>query len=568
MSFFVTSATQTPALPGRPARGTTGSSPLIRSGIRMATLAVWSALLTNAASGQETLVRKALWGQPTERRAVMAGLLHLESTRERVRAIEAAIRAGRAYQPISAEREDIPVTLEPGHTTTLYVQLPPNYDPAKSYPFMLAHGGGPMGTKTQADRTAKWVLSIWSEPASKAGWIVAAVVDTVSVSRSRQPPRHRVLNGAHARAILDAIIARYHVDPNRIHATGVWLGADYSLAHAAAHPDWFAGVVPVSTEGESREYVLRNINQVGVYVLGGVRGRSVRALDGPRKLAEILTAFGYRHVYDEHKDRGHESFKERYPDVLDWLATRPRDPFPKTIIRVAHPGIMMPAKRFFWLEADTRQAIFHAEVTDNTIDVHAARARVLTFHLSDRLVNLDKPVTIRVNGQVVHDSKIARSIRVALEDAAALNDTERFATARLRVPVPNLPDGEAWVKRLEPKVMPGELAFWEGYAVETLREDRSTFPATVEPIGSEVAPGLTGLRVTAVEKGSPLLPGDVITAVDDEPCFAGTDAIAFINAYILRTMAKDVTVSLLRDGKPRRVSVTLSIKKAETNGGQ
>jgi len=522
-------------------------------------------LFTNAARGQEELVRRALWGPPSERQAALAELLKLENTRERIRTIEGVIRAGRAYQPISAERDDLRVTLEPGHTTTLYVQLPPDYDPHKTYPFMLAIGGGPTGSKAQADQGARLMLSLWSEPARKAGWIVAAVVDTVSVSRSTQPLRYRVLNIAHVRAILDTVIARYHVDPNRIHSTGVSLGSNYSLAYAEAHPDWLAGVVPVSTEGESREHVLRNLNGVGVYVLEGVNDRNIRMLDGPRKLDKILTAFGYPHIYDEHKNRAHESFRESYPQVLDWLSARPRDPFPKRIMRVAHAGIMMPAKRFFWLEADTHQAVFSAEVTGNTIDVHAARAGVLTFHLSDRLVDLDKPVTIRVNGRVVHDAAIARSIRVALEDAAALNDTERFATARVRVPVENLPAGETWAGTLDPKVKPGKLAFWEMYAVRTLHEDRPSFPAAVRTIALEGAPGRTGLEVTAIPEGSPLETGDIITAVDGEPCFAGADAIAFINSYILRSTMKEVTVSLLRGGESREVILPLPDTKPGEN---
>src|SRR5262249_50230256 len=178
------------------------------------------------------------------------------------------------------------------------------------------------------------------------------------------------------------------------------------------------------------------------------------------------------------------------------------------VLRLAHPGIVMPAKRFYWVEADTHQAAFQASVEGNVITVNAARARKLTFHLSDRLLKLDKPVVIRVNGKTVHEKKIERSLRVTVEDAAFVKDSERFATARVTADVPDLPVGEKWLATMEPKTKPGLLAYWEDFAVMTWKEERPGLPAEVEQVneGLKVPSGYAVLHVKSVPGNSPFRP--------------------------------------------------------------
>src|SRR5262249_4622829 len=176
--------------------------------------------------------------------------------------------------------------------------------------------------------------------------------------------------------------------------------------------------------------------------------------------------------------------------------------FPKEIIRLPHAGIVLPAKRFYWLEADTHQMAVAAKVEGNTIEVQAARVRRLTFHLSDRLLDLSAPVVVRINGKQVHDKPLQRSAITAVEDAAALNDSDRFAAARLTVDVPELAVGEKWLATLAPKIEPSRLPFWEDYAMTTLKEKRLPLP-DLEAVKDlpDVPPGQIGLRVKVAPDG-------------------------------------------------------------------
>src|SRR4029450_3185413 len=158
-------------------------------------------------------------------------------------------------------------------------------------------------------------------------------------------------------------------------------------------------IVPVSTEGDSREALLRNLRDTPVYILEGTRDRNIRVIDGPRSLADILTGFGYDITYREFGDRAHEGFQEHYDDVLRWLDARPRQVYPREVVRVPHPAIVPVSRRVRWIESDTRQGLVRAVAQPpDRIDGTARWARKITLFLHDRLVDLDRPITIRING--------------------------------------------------------------------------------------------------------------------------------------------------------------------------
>lgn len=512
---------------------------------------------------EQELIREALWGSPERRTQVLDQLRSWPRTPERLQQVEAIIRAGRVYGTMVERQQTVPVSIEAQRKLNVFVQLPPSYDPARRYPLLIAISGGPPPTEQGATGRAKAMLALWAKPAEQAGWIVAAIEDRASVRLPGKKLRYFILSDYQLQAIRNKLLERYAIDGNRIHVTGISLGSNYALAYAASHPDWFAGIAPVSTEGESREHVVRNLRHVGVYILEGAKDKAIRTIDGPRKLAEILTEFGYPHRYEEDPKRGHEGFADKYPQVLQWLAERPRPAFPKEIIRLPHAGILLPDKRFYWLKADTHQAAFQAKVEGNVIAVQAARVRRLTFHLSDRLLDLREPVVIRVNGQVVHDQRLERSLVTAIEDAAFLNDTERFATARISVAVPNLSAGEKWLASLAPQVEPSRLPFWEDFALITLQEKRSDLQAELEPLADfpNLPPGQVAHRVKSAPASSSLRPGDVLLRFDNEPFFAEAESQAFLKDYLLRTSGNSVELQIVRDGKEQRVVVDLLKKK-------
>ncbi|MFH1766456.1 MAG: PDZ domain-containing protein [Gemmatimonadota bacterium] len=204
----------------------------------------------------------------------------------------------------------------------------------------------------------------------------------------------------------------------------------------------------------------------------------------------------------------------------------------------------------YWVEADTRQAFDHARVLGpSEIDVTARWASRITLLLRNRLVNLDEPLVVRVNREVVHEGTVERSMRVALEEARRLGNERRVYAARLTVPVPTTRASYerailAW-DELASTHPQGQLSFWEMYAVRALEERVPTvgFEGSEDPLpeGVSVAPEQVGVRVTAMEPGGPaeaagLLPGDVLVSFGGEPFFHGRGGVGGLHHWLIREL--------------------------------
>jgi hypothetical protein len=399
---------------------------------------------------------------------------------------------------------------------------------------------------------------------------------TVVAAGARTEDRlpYEILRPDQMEAILAAVDKRYRIDPNRIVSTGISLGSNFSIAFACARPDRFAAIVPVSTEGDSREHLLRNMMHVPAYILEGTQDGNIRTIEGPNALAAILTSLGYDVTYREFGDRAHEGFQEHYPDVLRWLADRPRRVYPRDVLRVPHAAIAPTSRRVFWIESDTRQGWVHAKVTGNRIDLTARWARAIRLFLHDRLVDLERPVEVWVNGERVVVAEVARSVPFALEQVRLLGDTGRIYAGVLTVEVPqseaSSAAGRGFWESLEPKHHEGILSFWEMYATRALEERFPTLGIEGEEVDDPVHLGLigdvTGIRLTRVEPGGAfdragITTGDVLLEVDGEPFYTGR-GLGFLHAWLTRELdavAKPYKLLISRDGERMELEAALAL---------
>ncbi|MFQ5704486.1 MAG: hypothetical protein ACE5HT_10750 [Gemmatimonadales bacterium] len=474
--------------------------------------------------------------------------------------------------------EQITVDAPGGRKIPVYVQLPSSYSPAREWPLMFAMHGGPTGNEMQALQGAQRMLSVWSEPAERAGWIVAApamLSTTAKDGRTRDRLPYEIFHPKEAKAVIDALRVRYNISADRVVSTGISLGSNFSIGFAAAHPDWLAAIVPVSTEGDSRELLLRNLLGVPIYVLEGSRDRNIRGVSGPRTLATILTGLGYDLTYREFSDRAHEGFQEHYADVLRWLDSRPRRKYPREVLRVPHDAIMPVAKRVHWIETDTRQALVHAVVVNtDRIDITARWTPGLTVFLNDHLVNMDESTEIWVNGIRVFNDTVPRSAVTALTQAKLLKDERRVYAASVHVTVPSTPQaiaaGKSLWKRLTPQLPEGQLSFWEMYAQRAIEErfptvgfegEETQLPAAYEPRAAEQI----AIRVTEVNPTSDfgkvgLRAGDLVISVGNEPFFRSRDGVGGLYRWLVRELREtpaQYPIVLWRDG--REITVTASL---------
>ncbi len=529
----------------------------------------------------EELVRAYLWPHNTAEFERAEAVLRTATwttaaSRADIRDLAEIMRSGPPVTPgqtptLGDSLNAIIVSTRGGRSVPVWVRLPGDYTPDRQWPLMFAMHGGPPGSVEGAIGSALLMIQVWGEAAETAGWIVAspAMVDVVSRDgRTQERFPYEIFQPEEARAVIDAVRARSSINPDRIVSTGISLGSNFSIAYAAAHPDWFSAIVPVSTEGESREHLLRNVVPVPVYVLEGSQDRNIRGVGGPRAMNDILTALGSDLVYREFSDRAHEGFREHYPAVLQWLDSRPRRTDPQEVLRVPHAGITGTSRRVHWVESRDRRGLVRARVTSPTeIQITARWTGAVRLHLNDRLVDLDRAITVLVNGQRVFEGRLERSILTALEGARELKDERRVYPVRLDVEVPrtaaSIEAGTALWTELEPTHGEGILSFWEMYAVRALEErfesvgfsgEEAPLPRGLEP----TAPEQLAIRVTDVDGGSGaaqagLRSGDVLVGFGDEPFFSGRGGVAGLHHWLvreLRTHAREYELLVWREGRP------------------
>jgi dienelactone hydrolase len=546
-------------------------------------------------------VQRYLWSaSESDRRAAETALTADTSlaamSRERFHDLEEAMRRGRASYPPPPARmaggqgppenlagkfavAELTVDVPDGPPVPVFVQLPSRYDPRTDWPLMFAMHGGPPGSAAQARSGADRMWRVWAEAAEEAGWIVAAPALTPSVvagTRTEQRLPYELFHPEQARAVIDALRARYRINPDRMVSTGISLGSNYSIAFATAHPDWFSAIVPVSTEGDSRELLLRNLKNVPIYILEGSQDRNIRTITGPRALRDILTSFNYDVTYREFGDRAHEGFQEHYGDVLRWLETRPRQNYPRDVLRVPNAAITPIGRRVHWIEPDTRQAFVHAIVSGpSRIDITARWARTVRVYLHDRLVNLDQPVEIRVNGVSAFSSQLPRSALTALRSAHARGDERLIDAAEITVNVPTTADavaaGERAFNEMTPKHTEGTLSFWEMYATRALEERVPSlgFDGSEEalPAGVKGSPEQVAIRVRQVAPSGPLSSsglkaGDLLLEVGGEPFFRGRGGVTGLHHWLIRELRAapaPYKVVVWRDGKRAESTVQLKL---------
>jgi S-formylglutathione hydrolase FrmB len=136
------------------------------------------------------------------------------------------------FTALSASASVVELTLHVAGVDVQYkVVLPDGYDPAKSYPAILAFGGGPQ-TMSTVDSILK---RNFQTEAEQRGYIVVAPAAPGGALFFE--------NGARIFPdFLEAMLKDYHIVDNKFHVAGVSNGGIAALHVAAANPKYFLSV--------------------------------------------------------------------------------------------------------------------------------------------------------------------------------------------------------------------------------------------------------------------------------------------------------------------------------------
>lgn len=244
----------------------------------------------------------------------------------------------------------------------------------------------------------------------------------------------------HVDGLLDRLIAAavvtQGVNPDRVYLLGYSAGGDGAYQLGPRMADRFAAAAMMAGHpNEASPLGLRNL-PFAIWCGGedGAYDRNKVAAEWLAKLAELAAADpgGYVHSGKVVPGKGHWMDLEDAAAV-PWMAGFTRDPWPKSIVwrqdDVLH-------RRFYWLEipegveVDAGEVV-RARVDGQVISVETSSLRDLTLRLSDRLVDLDRPITVKARGKVVFEGLAKRDPAVTAASLLARPDPSSAATAEL-----------------------------------------------------------------------------------------------------------------------------------------
>lgn len=119
-------------------------------------------------------------------------------------------------------------------------------------------------------------------------------------------------------ALLDDVITRYAVDPDRVYVTGLSMGGYGTWSLACAYPDRFAAIVPICGKGET--WQAGNLRHVPVWAFHGAKDTVVPP-EGSEKMVEAVRRNGGEARLTVYPEAGHDSWTATYdnPELYEWL---------------------------------------------------------------------------------------------------------------------------------------------------------------------------------------------------------------------------------------------------------
>ncbi|MCB9832163.1 MAG: dienelactone hydrolase family protein [Planctomycetes bacterium] len=360
------------------------------------------------------------------------------------------LKAGRPFPTeVTAAEGVVPFEDAFGRKTRIYLRVPPRPRAV----LILLHGLG--GNETQLARAVSGEVldregMILLAPCAQGEPLAHTNGDLGLLAKVQAQWWSYDERGIVMQSLL-GLARQYGFDRNRVYLCGHSMGGFGVWNLGLRFADRFAAAASLSGGLSRREYLgskphrrfhllLDNAIHLPMLFAHGDRDEIV-PVAFERRLHEELTEREIEHRYLEIRGAGHlVDLGDRGPIMPalreHFLGSR-RDPHPR---RVMHRVIEDRPSRSFWLGIDRLWAstgrVEGRILSDHEIELRSSGVERLTVFLDEALIDLDRPLRLRVNGKVVHEGRVAPSLKALLASWRGREDPAFVCRAALEIDVP------------------------------------------------------------------------------------------------------------------------------------
>ena len=230
--------------------------------------------------------------------------------------------------------------------------------------------------------------------------------------------------------VIRACVVFEGVNPNKVYLLGYSAGGDGVWRVAPRMADkWAAASMMAGHPGESSQVNLMNTPyMIWMGEHDHYYDRNILAKEKAQVMDSLAAAHPGKYIHSNNIIEGKGHWMDRVDTAaIGWMAQYRRMPYPKQVVWRQE---RVTREHFYWLTAPADEVeqgkTVIANIDGNTINIEQCDYSKLTIYLNDRLVNLDKKVTIRYKGKKIARIKPSRTI-AALHRSLNLRNDRSYA---------------------------------------------------------------------------------------------------------------------------------------------
>lgn len=239
--------------------------------------------------------------------------------------------------------------------------------------------------------------------------------------------------------IIQLSVIYENVNPNKVYILGYSAGGDGAFQLAPRLADrWAAAAMMAGHPGDASALSLRNTPfAIHVGGLDSAYKRNEHAATWKQELKKLQEQDpeGYKHLVGIPEDMGHW-MKLKDAVALPWMAGFERNPIPTKVVWQQDDVLH---NQFYWLEVPDGQmekgglvtATYNREM--NEINILENYSDELRINLSDAMLDLDKPITVKFKGNTIYTGKAERNIMNIWQSLDYKGDAQLAFSARLTI---------------------------------------------------------------------------------------------------------------------------------------